>query len=597
MGAVLKRDGDTLTVKLGGYDEKDEFFEALEKAKNITPRRYDDERKLWVYPYDINVAQRLVHALEPDMSAEVLAWVRQAGERVAEELRTALPDDAPLAVPSADNFFKYQRAGVDFMAEHPHTILADEMGLGKTIQSIAAVLERRIRAGGAPGDAIQPTGLVIAPNSSLYGWQRTLEVGPVHPKTREPLWADWPHQRATVIDGYNSQKQLKQLNEALAEPGWVLVNWEKLRTDKVGPALQKQKWDAVIADEAHRAKNRNARQTKALHKLRAPIQLALTGTPVMNHPGDLWSLLHWLRPEQYTSYWRFHNEYCEDHPGYRGKRVVTGVRNIDGLRFELADKLVRRTAKAVLPDLPELFPPDFRTIHLGPKQRALYEQAENDLWLGIEQAASLARESDDTEALEELRGAVEEHDLQKIQYLIPNGAARTTRLRQVRTSPALLGGEKISAPIDAVLEIINDADPDRQFVVFSWFKESADLLVERLQGQRPPIVAASYHGDVDAKYRPELVDQFQAGDIRVLAMTIKTGGEAIDLFAADTAIFLERDWVPANNRQAVKRLHRQGQLLPVREIIIECQDTVDDGRIAAANRVKGLISSAILGES
>lgn len=596
MAARLKKEGDTLVLKLGGYAEKEDFTEALNRAKEITPRRYDAEKKAWVYPYDINVAQRIVHALEPEMSAEVLQWVRDAGTRIAEELQSRLPDDAAVAVPSGQHFFPYQRAAVDFMAEHPHTILADEMGLGKTIESIAAVLERRIRAGGAPDDAIQPNGLVIAPNSSLYGWKRTLERGPVDPETREQLWSDWPAQRAVVVDGYNATKQLSQIADAAKAGGWLIVNWEKLRTKKVGPALEKlskvKHFDAVIADEAHRAKNKDAAQTKALKRLRAPIQLALTGTPVMNHPGDLWSLLNWLRPEQYTSYWAFHNEYCEDHPGYRGHRVVTGVRNVDGLRFELADKLVRRTAIQVLPDLPDLRPPEYRVVTLGAKQRALYKQAEDSLWLSIEEA--LVDPERDRDAVIE---AVKAGDANKLQYLIPNGAARITRLRQVRTSPALLGGEDDSATLDAVVEIIQDADPDRQFVVFCWYKEACELLAQRLDRGKHPIRVEVYHGDVDKRERPEIVDAFQAGDTRVLAMTIKTGGEAIDLFAADTAIFLERDWVPANNRQAVKRLHRQGQKRPVNEIIVEARDTIDDGRLAAANARKEFISSAILGDT
>ena len=579
MGAQLKKDNDTLTLKLGGYEDKEEFMEALERAKNITPRRYDAERKLWVYPYDINVATRLVHALEPDMSAEVLGWVRKAGAQVAEELQTVVGDDAAVALPSGSHFHPYQRAAVDFMARHPHTILADEMGLGKTIESIGAVLERRIRAcdvtNAEPGEsttienALDPFGLVIAPNSSLYGWERTLRLGPVDPESREQLWPDWPSQRATVIDGYNSDKQVKQVQEAAAlGTGWIIVNWEKLRTDKVGPALRKLDFDAIIADEAHRAKNKDASQTKALKKLKAPIQLALTGTPVMNHPGDLWSLLNWLRPEQYTSYWAFHNEYCEDHPGFKGKRVVTGVRNVDGLRFELADKLVRRTDKVLGDKLPALLPPELRVVELGAKQRALYKQAQDELWLAVEKAIE-----DDPNASDSIVRAIEAGDAQKLQFLIPNGAARMTRLRQVRTSPALLGGNDDSAPLDAVVEIIKDADPDRQFVVFAWYREACELLVERLNRQKPSIDAVAYHGGVDAKDRPELVDQFQQGDIRVLAMTIKTGGEAIDLFAADTAIFLERDWVPATNRQAVKRLHRQGQKNPVREVIIEARNT------------------------
>jgi SNF2 family DNA or RNA helicase len=407
------------------------------------------------------------------------------------------------------------------------------------------------------------------------------------------VWADevakWlPGKTAQIVDG---KKPAIREQQIAADTDFIIINWEKLWRE---PALMKQKWGAVIADEAHRAKNRKAKQTKALWQLKAPVQLALTGTPVMNSPDELWPLLKWLRPEQYRSFWEFHYLYVDEYPAYRGT-IVTGVKNVEQLRFELSDKIVRRRKSDVLKDLP---PKQIVRVpvELTPAQKRLYDVAESELLLDIAEALTRPTEGEPAGAHENRRiaiqQAIENNDIQALTYLIPNGAAKTTRLRQIVSTPALIGGPEDSGKLTAAEEIIRD-HPGEPMVVFCWFAETARILAKRLEKGKPALRVGTIAGSDD----PDPVkDAFQAGDLDVVVCTIAKGGVGLTLTAASTAIFLERDWVPAINSQAEDRLHRIGQENAVTILILEARGTVDVGKIAPANRLKAMIASQVLGD-
>lgn len=361
------------------------------------------------------------------------------------------------------------------------------------------------------------------------------------------------------------------------------------------PELARIEWDAVIADESHRAKNRKAKQTRALWKLRAPVQLALSGTPILNSPDELWPILKWMRPEQYTSYWKFFYEFTEYYDGFKGKPIVVGVKNADRLRFELADKMVRRTKREIHSDIPEPFPPEEREIEMRPKQAKLYDEAVRAFWLEVAQeipAIADAEQLDESKVRADLVAAVEEGSFDTIKMMIPNAAARAVRLRQIATSPALLGGPDESGKLDAVVETITDAG-DRPFVVFAWFKGTVALILERLEAKR--ISAYGFTGDTAKEDRARLATEFQAEEFQVIVPTIAVGGVGIDLYRASDALLAEQDWVPGINQQAIDRLDRKGQLWPVQAQFFRSAATIETGRIAPKNRTKELIVTTILG--
>jgi SNF2 family DNA or RNA helicase len=564
MPAKLAREGDVLTLTLSGMP-KVEFNDALARVKMIPGRRWNPDTKAWEFPAEAQIAERILHTIRPVPSADLIGWVRKARASAAEQLATKLPDDstAPLSSPWATKLYGYQRAGIEFMVNNPSCLLADDMGLGKTVQSLTAVAEFATCNSGAD----KPR-LIICPNSVKGSWAREVEQ-----------WTGLP---SYVIDGKTIDKRRHQIEKYSREPGaHIIINWEKIRAKRVGrniemaePLLKEIDWLAIIADEAHRAKNRKSLQTLGLWQLHAPVKLALTGTPILNSPDEIWALLAWLVPDQYgrggkrTAYWTFYDQYVDYYEGPYG-RVITGARNPDALRFELSNKLVRRTKNSVL-DLPEKTR-RYVDITLRPKQRKLYEEAEKAMWLEIAKEQGV-------EALE------------KSLLEIPNGAARCTRLRQIASSPALIGGDDVSAKLDAAVELIEDAG--RQVVVFSEFKMTCQLLADRLAKRK--ISSAQITGNISPEDRTDSVQNFQEGDIDVMICTLDAGGVGITLTAADTVIFLERDWTPAINEQAEDRLHRIGQVNRVSVIILQAADTVDIDRVAPANQLKSAIVSSVI---
>lgn len=699
MPARLIQGDEVLLVKLGGT--KEEFAAQLARVKAMSGKRYNpdhpDHGKVWEIPDDDQALLKLVHTVEPELPAGLLARVRSARQEQAAELVTQIPDDAELSVPWADRMAGKQRAGVEFMLDTAggKALLADDMGSGKSVQAISVVYEFIIRdminnyedlhgvqkeeatksvlqaiedAGrtveplqslheggqsetpgtgaennqGGPGSSVRglrdsiamamygfgscsgskapqrskssmlsedPSGgdskvpsslselsslaalprLVIAPNSVLGHWKRELKK-----------WASVPDQAIFIIDGTTPKKRLEQLGAAAETPGaWVLINWEKLQrrvklagesAKKKGP-LDKIKWLAVIADESHRMRNHDSQQSKAVQRLRAPIQIAASGTPVLNNPGELYATLHWLKPEQYTSFWAFYYSYTEFYKGYQGRDVIIGVKNADDLRFELSDKMVRRRKREIHPDIPEPLDPIIYEPPMSAKQAKIYAEAEKDFWFEIAQAPDISKE----QKMEMVEALEDEHvSVETVKMMIPNAAARTMRMRQVATSPAILGGEDVSSKMDEAEQIVLSNGIDQPFVWFAWFKDTVDLLVHRFCELGAD--AHGFHGGNSTREdRAKLAADFQAGEFDIICATIKTGGTGIDLFRAADCGFIEEDWVPGENQQAFDRIDRKGQGFHPQRHILRAPDTVDVGKIAPKLATKTLIVETITG--
>lgn len=628
MPARLIQGDGVLLVKLGGT--KDEFAAQLARVKSMAGKRYNpnhpEHGKVWEVPDDDAALLKLVSTVEPDMPAGLLARVRAARQEQASELVTKLPDDAELRVPWAPLMAPKQRAGVDFMLETAggHALLADDMGGGKTLQSMTVVYEHLLRN---PDADATPPRLVVAPAAVLDHWRRELKRWLLGIDLREkhlmqlsddkaererllPEWQDklakWGAEQGlteesfTIIDEAKPEKRAAQLADAIAEPGaWVLVNWEKLQrrvklvgdSKKKGP-LDKVKWLAVIADESHRAKNHDSQTARGLHRLKAPIQIAASGTPVLNNPGELYSILHWLRPEQYTSFWAFYHSYTELYKGYQGRDVIIGVKNADGLRFELSDKMVRRTKREIHPDIPEPLDPIVYEPAMSPKQAKIYAEAEKDFWFELAQAPDISAEQ--KKAMAEALGE-DKLDVDTIKMMIPNAAARTMRLRQVATSPAILGGEDVSSKLDEAEQIVTSNGLDQPFVWFAWFKDTVDLLVQRFR-ENLGVDARGFHGGNSSREeRAQLAAEFQAEQFPIIVATIKTGGTGIDLFRAQNCGFIEEDWVPGENQQAFDRVDRKGQTDHPQRHILRVPDSVDVGKIAPKLATKTFIVETLMG--
>lgn len=609
MPAVLTRNdaADTLELDLSGA-RGGEFQDALMKVKEIPGRRFDFDTKIWSIPLDPETAHRAVATIRPQVSAEILDWIRDSRTTAADDITTPLPKDADLLLKWADRRLSwqpefvndepftglkdYQRAAVDLIVKKSRAILADDMGLGKTIQAIATVEEYVLRhAESGDGTALEGPKLVIAPASVKGGWKREL---------LRWLGADT---EVVVINATTAKARRKQLEEGIANDAWIITNWEQIIIEKVSKPTarggkrtvkqmkeslyEKTEWLAVIADELHRAKNRKALRTEGLWRVRSKhIMLGLTGTPVQNSPDELWALLRWLWPEQYNSngkpgttpYWTFYKQYVDAWEDPYGRAVIVGVKNPDALRFEIRERVIRRTTKQVrgdkIPGRQRIYLP----MELNKKaQKGLYKDVEEQMWVEIKQAA----EAGDASAQQIVANPM---------LLIKNGASRVLRAQQVIESPALLGGPDDSCVLDEFVERVMDSRPF-QWTCFTKFVGTTALVEDRLAKLRVGV----YTGETSSDERTELEDRFQMGDIDVMVGTIAAMKEGITLTASHLMYFCTRDWVPDVNEQCEARsADRLGQQHKTMIYIPQAIGTVATSHVDPTNRKKeGIVRSVI----
>ena len=569
MPPILTKNGDQLELALSTC-RGSEFQDAREKISAVPGRRFDWDTKMWVVPADPRVADRILKTIRPETDDELLNWIRQSLTKAEESLTTPLPPDAKLKIawgtkraawqPERVNdepyngAEAYQRAAIDVMATRGRALLADDMGLGKTFEAISAVEEWVLRNPNADGTLREGPKLVIAPASTLGGFERELR-----------RWLKDPE--VVIVNAKTPAKREEQLREGIEADAWILVNWEQLRVEKKKittrnggrrtvtvmkqPLFEETEWLAVIADEVHKAKNPKAAQSKGLWRTRGQVMFGLTGTPIMNSPDELWSLLRWLWPDEYhdrgkahnpgaVAYWDFYDDYVDYWEDHFKRKVITGVKNPDALRFVLRDKLIRRTAALLGLKGRKRF---YETVPLNPGQQKLYDEAEKAMWLAVEQ--DIAKGNKD--ALAFAQAAIEGGGNYTSLLRIPNGAARLVRLQQIIENAALLGGADDSAVMDWMTEKVEDSRP-AQWVFFFKYVESTRLMAARLE-KKLGVSVGVYHGDVKPADRTKIEDAFQKGQIDVLVGTIDAMYQGINLQNSWLQAWATRSFVPAINDQ------------------------------------------------
>jgi SNF2 family DNA or RNA helicase len=383
-----------------------------------------------------------------------------------------------------------------------------------------------------------------------------------------------------------------------------ICHWDAIR---LMPKLQAFGWGHVIGDEIQRIGNRDAQVTQAFTSIKARFKYGLSGTPYNTRPEQYWSVLHWLYPQQFSSYWRFFNHYIVQrwHTAgggcsaildpkteelclkfhKRAFREIVGLHDEDGLLSTIQHFYVRRLKKDVYPELPDKYYSTIQ-VELPPKQRRMYDSMREDMlaWVGqnedqplaapiaiarlvrLQQLAAASAEI--IEVVKRRRATDADNRFRAIKGLPPiafvSEPARVVKLMEP------------SAKIDAVMEKIAEMD-GKSVVVFSASKQVIKLLAARLS--KEGYSYGTLTGDTPQADRGQLIRDFQQGLVQVFAGTIQAGGVGITLTRADTAIFVDRVWSPAQNVQAEDRLHRIGQENAVHVIDIVATDTVDLGRL------------------
>lgn len=491
------------------------------KAKSITGSRWSQASKAWEYNPDRRVVERLMQLFGSNLtiSVEVGTLLDETEQHNLQRIELKnLEDAGNFTVPFARQLRNYQRVGANFLIKTKKSILADDMGTGKTLQTITACEElgaERV--------------IVVCPNSLKWNWVDEIKK--------------WTDSAVTYVGGKKEDRV-----EAIEnfEGKYLVINYEAIR---LHPELAKMKWDVAVYDEAHKLKNRNTKQTKSAKKIKADNTFLLTGTPMLNRADELWSLLNMLNPKKYSSYWRFVECYCQTYHNGFGKEILSGnPTQQKELRRELSPIMIRRTKDEVLPELPE----KIRTrklVELGDEQKRVYETMEK-------------------EAIVEFSGG-------NI-VVAPVVIAQITRLRQIAVSPQLLDhGTQKSAKFDTLMDIIEELKDEHKVVVFSQFRQAIEKFSERLDDAG--IGWVSVTGTVSQDDRREATRKIQEDDeTRVMLATIEASAHGFTWTSADTAVFLDRHWTPAINKQAEDRIHRIGQNNSVNIINLVAKDTVEE---------------------
>jgi superfamily II DNA or RNA helicase len=446
----------------------------------------------------------------------------------------------------------YQRAGVEWLARLAHwsagAILADEMGLGKTVQTLAVLVDRA-----ALGPAI-----VVAPTSVVGNWVD--EAARFAPSLRVRLYR-----------GSDRAAELRELGA-----GDVLVTSYAIATLDA-ERLGEIEFASLVLDEAQAVKNATTERSRALRGLRAAWRVGLTGTPIENHLGEIWSLMRVISPGLLGTWEQF-----------RGRFAVPIEKfGDDGRRRALAALLrpfiLRRTKADVAPELPALTDV-VRSVRLSEEEMALYEELRQSMLEEIAQTKTTP-----------------ERDGQDLRFVL---LAALTRMRQLCCHPRLVYPRTQAGSSKAayLLQLLTDLREDgHKVLVFSQFRSFLELLAPRLR--QHGFRALLLDGTTPAETREQRIAAFQAGEADVFLISLKAGGFGLNLTAADTVIHLDPWWNPAVEDQATARAHRIGQQRPVTAVRLVARGTIEEAvlglhaakRALAAGLLEGADLAATLG--
>ena len=440
----------------------------------------------------------------------------------------------------------YQQRGVDwlqFLAAYGFGgILADDMGLGKTLQTLA-----HLQAEKEQGRLTQPA-MVVAPTSVLHNWQR--EAARFTPQLRVAVLHG--SERHALLDDVSG------LDLLITSYALLIRDQQRLRG--------RVSW--LILDEAQAIKNPLAKGAIAARELAAPRRLCLTGTPLENHLGELWSLFHFLMPGFLADQNRFNRLFR--HPiekqGERARQQELSAR--------VAPFLLRRTKEAVASELPpktEMV----RNVILSGDQRKLYETIRVSMEKRVQ---TLLQE----------KGLVRSR-IEVLDALL--------KLRQVCCDPRLVklpaaAKVKGSAKLELLAELLPDLiEEGRRILLFSQFTSMLDLIGQELDRLKLPFIKLTGR----TRNRQALVDRFQAGEVPLFLISLKAGGTGLNLTAADTVIHYDPWWNPAVERQATDRAYRIGQDKPVFVYRLVTEQTVEE-KILALQAGKQALADGLYAE-
>ena len=434
----------------------------------------------------------------------------------------------------------YQREGYQYLSRLSHwhigACLADDMGLGKTIQTITLLLEQ----------ASKGPALVIAPTSVCFNWideltkfAPNLNLYSLHTEDREGC-VQGLRKRSILICSYG------------------LLN-------QVGDLLIEKEWQTVVLDEAQAIKNSQTKRWKCVTQLKANCRIALTGTPIENHLGELWSIFRFLNPGLLGSEKSFQQRFAtpieknNDLPAKNALKQLVKPYILRRLKSEVLDELPLKTEQTII-------------IEPSEEEMAFYE--------------ALRRQ-----ALERISHLEQQDGKKRFSIL-----SEITKLRQACCHSMLiddsmnLDNSKVKIFLEIIKELIEN---NHRALVFSQYVRYLDKIKESLD--KEGIEYQYIDGQTPAKKRRQSVEAFQAGNGDLFLLSLKAGGTGLNLTAADYVIHLDPWWNPAVEDQASDRAHRIGQQRPVTIYRLIVKNTIEEKIIKMHQEKRDLATDLLSG--
>ena len=426
-------------------------------------------------------------------------------------------------------------------------ILADDMGLGKTLQVLAFLLSEK--ESGKTGEDLRT--LIVCPASLVYNWKKEIENFA-------------PALTSRIISGPAAARREMIGMESDADI-WI-TSYDLLKRDIA--LYENIHFANEVIDEAQYIKNQNAQASRSVRVVNSDFRLALTGTPIENHLGELWSIMDYLMPGFLYNYSAFQKEF--EIP------IVTkqSEESLNRLRRMVHPFILRRMKRQVLKDLPDKLE-ETVTVQLEEEQKKLYDASAEEIRQMLGRTGS------------------QEFRKSKLEFL-----SRLTRLRQLCCDPSLLyenydGG---SAKLEACIQLIRQAvDSGHKLLLFSQFTSMLDIIGKRLESEG--IAFHRLDGSTSKENRMRMVDSFANDDVPVFCISLKAGGTGLNLTAADIVIHFDPWWNQAAQDQATDRTHRIGQTQTVNVYELIAAGTIEERIMKIKESKSALAGDVLSGES
>jgi len=491
---------------------------------------FDRHTRMWYTPFS-TVAKKVARYAQPG----VLDMIKKHEVEEVKNQLASRSTESSLMVPRPPGleFLPFQIAGIEYMLYREHTLLADQMGLGKTIQVIGLCNLLYIKKV-----------LIICPATLKLNWLRE--------------WKKWTIWKSISVGiAYSSYYPKSNI---------VIINYDILARNH--DKIHSQVWDLVVMDEAHYLKNQNANRTKEVlgYRTKPPIQakrkLALTGTPIVNRPVELFNVIKYLAPYAFYDKIKHARRYCNAFRGPWGWDM-SGSSNLGEFQEKLRSTIMlRRIKKDVLKDLPDKI---HQVIEIQPDQR-------------------VARLLDKESSIMGLDSAKKEYQKQMMDW----GTKNATRTSFEDTSE--IRRKVAEKKIPYVIKHLEDAiGSSGKVVCFCHHRCVVDALKKAFADECVTLV-----GGTPMEQRQKAVDRFQTEKgVKLFIGNIQAAGTGITLTAASHVVFAEISWVPGEIEQCEDRCHRIGTKESVLIQFLVMATSIDAAIAMAYTHKQGIIEKAI----